>query len=87
MGAATGRRAVAAGVAALVAVGAYLVNALAPLAPALASWRWLSLFYHYVGYDPLRHGLALEHVLVLVGVGVVMLVTAVIIFDRRDLRI
>jgi beta-exotoxin I transport system permease protein len=87
IGAATGRRSVAAGIAAVLAVGAYMVNALAPLAPGLEPWRWLSLFYHAVGYDPLRNGLALGHVLVLLGVSLVMLVAALVSFDRRDLRV
>ena len=87
IGAATGRRSVAAGIAAVLAVGAYLVNALAPLAPGLQPWRWISLFYHAVGYDPLRNGLTLGHVLVLLGVSLVMLVAALVSFDRRDLRV
>jgi ABC-2 type transport system permease protein len=86
IGAATGHRSVAAGIAAVLAVGAYLVNALAPLAPGLEPWRWLSLFYHTVGYDPLRHGLALDHVLVLVGVAVLVTLAALVSFQRRDLR-
>jgi beta-exotoxin I transport system permease protein len=87
VGAATGRRAVAAAVASALAAGAYLLNALSPLVAGLKPWRWASLFYHYIGYDPLRQGLALDHVLVLVGVGVLMTAVAAVAFERRDLRV
>ena len=54
LGGVTGRRAVAAGGAAAVAVAMYLVNGLAPVT---ADWlQYLSLFHYYAGHEPLRNG-------------------------------
>jgi ABC-2 type transport system permease protein len=85
VGAATGRRAVAIGVAAASAVAAYLVNSLAALVDVLVPVKQASPFYHYVASDPLRHGLALDHVAFLVVLASVAAALAALAFDRRDL--
>jgi ABC-2 type transport system permease protein len=85
VGAATGRRALAIGVTAAAAVAAYLVNGLAPLVDALEIPRKLSPFYHYAAGDPLRHGLAVSHSLVLVAIAAAATVIAQEAFARRDL--
>ena len=85
VGAATGRRAAAVGVAAALGVAAYLVSSLATLVDALKPIRYASPFYHYAASDPLRHGLALQHVGFLVLVALVAAALAVAVFDRRDL--
>ena len=71
LGAATGKRALAIGVTAAAAVAAYLVNGLAPLVHALEVPQKLSPFYHYAAGDPLRHGVSLSHLAVLVAIAVV----------------
>jgi ABC-2 type transport system permease protein len=85
LGAATGRRALAIGVTAAATVAAYLVNGLAPLVHALEVPQKLSPFYHYAAGDPLRHGLSLGHVAVLVAIGVGAAALAPWLFARRDL--
>jgi ABC-2 type transport system permease protein len=85
LGAATGRRAVAIGVAGAGAVAAYLVNSLAALVDFLEPARQSSPFYHYVASDPLRHGLGAGHVAFLIAIGLVAAALAAIAFDRRDL--
>ena len=85
VGAMTGRRAVAIGVAAAGAVAAYLVNSLAALVDFLRPVKKASPFYHYVVSDPLRHGLGLDHVVFLVVLALVAAVLAAVAFDRRDL--
>jgi ABC-2 type transport system permease protein len=85
IGAATGHRARAIGIATAGAVAAYLVHGLAALVDALAVPQKLSPFYHYAAGDPLRHGLALDHTLVLVAIVVAAAVVGVVAFDRRDL--
>lgn len=85
LGAATGRRALAIGVTAAAAVAAYLVNGLAPLVHALEVPQKLSPFYHYAAGDPLRHGVSLSHLAVLVGIAVVATALAPWFFARRDL--
>jgi ABC-2 type transport system permease protein len=85
VGAFTGRRASAIGISTAAAVAAYLVNSLAPLVHALETARKASPFYHYAASDPLRHGLTLGHVGVLVAVALAAAIAAPLVFDRRDL--
>jgi ABC-2 type transport system permease protein len=85
VGVATGHRARAIALTTALAVAAYLVNTLAPLTGALKPIRPLSPFYHYAAGDPLRHGLAGWHVLVLAGITVVAAALAPLVFERRDL--
>ena len=84
LGGVTGRRAVAAGGAAAVAVAMYLVNGLAPVT---ADWlQYLSLFHYYAGHEPLRNGVDPGHLAVLGAVTAVLLGVAAAGFRGRDLR-
>jgi len=84
LGGVTGRRAVAAGGAAAVAVAMYLLNG---LAPATADWlQYLTLFHYYEGHDPLRTGVDLSGLAVLAGVAAALLAVAATGFRGRDLR-
>jgi ABC-2 type transport system permease protein len=85
VGAATGDRGIAIGVAAACGVAAYLVNSLAALVDFLEPVRRASPFYHYVASDPLRHGLALDHVAFLLALVLVAAGLAAVAFDRRNL--
>jgi ABC-2 type transport system permease protein len=84
LGAATGRRSLAIGLSAAAAVAAYLVHSLAPLVDALQPVQKLSPFYHYAASDPLRQGLGLWHVGVLLAIAVAAAAVAIAAFDRRD---
>lgn len=84
LGAGTGRKALAIGVAIAAAVAAYLVNSLAALVDALVPLQKASPFYHYAVTDPLRHGLALDHMLFLVAVTVAAAAVGIVLFERRD---
>ncbi len=85
VGAATGHRALAIGLATAGAVAAYLVNGLAALVEVLEVPQKLSPFYHYAIGDPLRQGLALDHTLVLVALALAAALAGVLAFERRDL--
>lgn len=85
VGAFSGRRGIAIGVAAAGAVAAYLVNSLAAIVTFLEPARALSPFYHYVASNPLRQGLALDHVAFLVAVAVAAAGLAIVALERRDL--
>jgi ABC-2 type transport system permease protein len=85
VGAATGRRGVAIGVAAAGAIAAYLVSSLAVLVDFLEPFRAVSPFYHYVASDPLRHGLGLVHAGFLAALAVAAALLAAALFDRRDI--
>ena len=84
VGAATGRRGLATGVAAAAAVAAYLVHSLAPLAEALAWLQRLSPIWWATGNDPLQHGLGVGLLLPLAVLGAVLAVGGRL-FTRRDL--
>lgn len=75
------------GLAAPVGVGAYLLNAFAPLTEWLQPYRRLSAFYYYIGGDPIRNGLNTWHALVLVAGTVVLVGVGIVVFRRRDLAV
>ena len=84
LGGVTGRRAVAAGGTAAVAVAMYLVNGLASVT---ADWlQYLTLFHYYEGSEPLRNGVDPGHLAVLGVVTVALLAVAAAGFRDRDLR-
>jgi beta-exotoxin I transport system permease protein len=85
IGAASGKRGLAAGLTAALAVAAYVVNSLAPLVSDLEPLQKLSPVYHYAVSDPLRNGLEPQHVVVLVGIATVAAALAVAAFDRRHI--
>ncbi len=86
MGAGTGRRTLASGVAAGVGVLGWLINGFAPLVSALDWLKYLSPFYYYAGHDPLTQGIDAGDLLVLGAVAVVVTALAMLTFERRDLR-
>ena len=86
LAAGTGRRSLATGVAAGVAVLGWLINSFAPLVSALSWLKYLSFFYYYAGHDPLTRGVDLPGILILGLVTVVLMAVAIVTFDRRDLR-
>jgi ABC-2 type transport system permease protein len=85
LGAALGRRGAAIGVAAALAVAAYLLSSLAELVGFLKPLRVVSPFYHYAANDALHAGLAVEHIGFLLLLGAAAVVAAVVAFERRDL--
>ncbi|MGA9761121.1 MAG: ABC transporter permease subunit [Gaiellaceae bacterium] len=85
IGAASGRRALSIGLAAALAVAAYVIAALAPLASWLDRVKLISPYYYYSHGDPLRHGLDLTDTIVLAAAALVIAVVCPFVFRRRDL--
>lgn len=85
VGCASGRRGLSTAVASAIGVAGYLINSLSPIAEALEPFQKLSPFYYYIGANPLLHGLNLGHAATLVGLIVVLLLIALVTFERRDL--
>jgi ABC-2 type transport system permease protein len=85
LGAATGRRVLAIGAAVAAAVAAYVVNGLAPLVPAFEAVQKLTPFYHYAAGDPLRSGLDLPRLLLLLAVSAAFGLAGLVAFARRDI--
>lgn len=84
LSATTGRTGASRGVPAVLAVLAYIVNALAPLVDAFRRTQKASPFYQYVGQDPLGQGIAWDSVLVSTLTIAVLAALAVAGFRRRD---
>ena len=86
IGAATGSRGTALGIASGVAAASYLISSLAPVVHWLRPARFGSLFFYAVGDDQLVHGLRAPGAAVLVGVGGVLLLATSTAFERLDVR-
>jgi ABC-2 type transport system permease protein len=86
LGAATGRKPVAAGGAAAIAILAFLLNGLAPLIGGLTWTQYLSPFYYYSSGRPLTNGAQWGHLAALAAVSLILVGAAVAGFRRRDLR-
>jgi beta-exotoxin I transport system permease protein len=86
LGGATGRRAVAAGGSAAVAVAMYLVNGFAPVIDHAHWLEYLTLFHYYEGNDPLANGIDPGGLAVLAAVAAALTAVAVAGFRDRDLR-
>lgn len=87
LGAAIGRRAVAGGIAAALAVLAYVVNGLAPLVDLLDSLRPYSPWYHYADSAALTTGLDPLNIGVLLGITTALVLIAPPLLRRRDIGV
>jgi ABC-2 type transport system permease protein len=86
LAAGTGRRSLATGIAAGIAILGWLINSFAPLVSALTWLKYLSLFYYYAGHDPLTRGVYIIGLIVLGLVTTALMAIAIVSFERRDLR-
>jgi ABC-2 type transport system permease protein len=82
----TGRRGLAAGTAAAVAVLGFLLNGFAPLVDALDWLKFLSLFYYYEGHDPIANGVDAGDLAILAGATIALTALALLGIRHRDLR-
>jgi ABC-2 type transport system permease protein len=86
IGAATGRVKAAAYGASGAALAFYIMNAFLPLSDELAGIARWSPFYYFLTSDPLNNGMHWGHMGILAGLTAALVVAAVVLFDRRDLR-
>jgi ABC-2 type transport system permease protein len=86
VGAATGNRGLAVGVAAGVAAASYLVSSLAPVVNWVRPARIASLFYWSVGNSQLTGGVSVAGFAVMILVGVALIILSVWSFKRLDLH-
>jgi ABC-2 type transport system permease protein len=87
VGAATGRRAVALGASAAVAVLAYLANGVFPQVEGLEWTRDVSPWHWYLGGEPLSNGLQVGDALLLLVVAAVLVAAGTWAFNRRDVAV
>jgi ABC-2 type transport system permease protein len=86
VGAGSGRRGPAVGVAAALAVGGYLVYSLLSLVDALAPLRYATPWYWYLQRNMLAQGVAPAAIAVPVIMSALLFAVGVVLFRRRDLR-
>lgn len=86
LAAGTGRRSLATGVAAGIAILSWLINSFAPLITGIGWLKYLSLFYYYAGHDPLTRGVDIPGVIVLGLVTLLLTGAGVFGIERRDLN-
>jgi ABC-2 type transport system permease protein len=86
VGAATGRRGLAVGIAAAVAVGGYLIYSLLSLAQVLAPLRLVTPWYWYLQRNMLVHGVPPAAILVPALLSLILFTAGWTAFIRRDLR-
>lgn len=87
VGAATGRRSMAIGVGAGLAVIGYAANGIIPQAEGLAWVRNVSPFHWLNGRNPLETGIEVGDALLMVGLSVVLVVLGTWLFNRRDVAV
>jgi ABC-2 type transport system permease protein len=85
LGALTGKRAAALGGGIGLAIAAFLLQVLAPMADWLKPWQKASPFDWALGSDPLLHGVDWGDVGLLVGVCLLLLAVTGLAYHRRDI--
>lgn len=86
VGAATGDRTLALGVAVGLALLSYVANGLFALVDGLEGLREVSPWYHYQGVEPLTEGVAWDSLALLASLVAVLLAAGLAGFRTRDLR-
>jgi beta-exotoxin I transport system permease protein len=86
LGAATGSRGTAIGIASALAAVCYLISSLAPVVSWIHPLRYASLFYWAVGDQQLTDGASPGSFAVLAGVAIIAAIGANIAFRRLDIR-
>jgi ABC-2 type transport system permease protein len=86
VGAYSGSRALAIGVASGAAGASYLLGSLGPVVSWLEPAKWISPFYYATGENPLANGIDMWHLLPLVALCAATLAGSIVSFVRRDLR-
>jgi ABC-2 type transport system permease protein len=87
VGAASGRRSLAWSAVAIVAIGGFLANNLAPMVDEIAWLRDVSPFHFYSGGSPLRNGVQVIDAAVLVVASAIFVAVGGALFDRRDVAV
>ena len=87
IGAATGRKGLAGGVAAGVGVVGFLLDTFLSVVEVLEPARFISVFYYFNNNDVILNGINAVHFVTLAGVSALVVATAVWRFEQRDVSI
>ena len=86
IGASSGSRILAVGVAVGIVLVGYLINTFRLLVDFINDLRFISIYYYYNGNMVIVNGLLWWHALTLLGLILVIFAAGLFIFERRDLR-
>lgn len=87
LGCITGNKGKSILITAIFSIFSYLINSLANINKFIAKLRILSLFYYYGGENPLRKGIDLPHLYVLILLILFLLLISLVFFKKRDIII
>lgn len=87
IGSATGKKGLSVGVTSFIAIAAYLLNSLSQLVDELKGWEKISIFYYYVGNDPLVNGVRALDIAALAALALLLAAAAAVTLQRRDLSV
>ena len=87
IGAATGRKGLAAGATAGVGIVGFLLDTFLSVVDLLDPARFISVFYYYNNNDVILNGINAAHILTLAGVSAVVVVVSIWRFEQRDVSI
>ena len=87
IGAATGRKSLAGGVAAAVGIIGFLLDTFLSVVELLEPARFVSVFYYFNSNDVIINGINFTHFFILAGISATALAIATWRFERRDLSI
>lgn len=82
----SGSRSVATLVSIFVIIGSFILTTFAPAVDWLGQYEKLSLLYYFPAVEIVQYGIAKANVLVLIGVTLVALLSAISVFRHRDVR-
>ncbi len=85
LGASTGRKSLAGGIAAAVGVVGFLLDTFLSVVELLEPARFISVFYYFNNNDVILNGINPVHFLVLIATAAVAILVAIWKFERRDL--
>ena len=68
-------------------IGFFLLNSMLPLSSSLAGYAKLTPFYYFLGNDPLMEGMHWGHAGILAAITGALVALAIVLFNRRDLRL
>jgi ABC-2 type transport system permease protein len=85
VGAATGRKGLAGGVAAVVGVIGFLLDTFLSVVDLLEAARFISVFYYFNSNDVILNGINFVHFLTLIAISVAAIVLSAWRFERRDI--
>jgi ABC-2 type transport system permease protein len=85
VGSGTGSAGLAMGVTVALAVSSYLVNGFSTVVDLFRHFQKYSLFFYYIGGEPLASQLNPAHIIIMLIVAIVFLLLAILGFRRRDI--